>query len=170
MALILSLTLIGCEAEESTDPHMHESHDSPMHDSSMHDSPMHDSPMHDSRMHEKQMHSGDHHESSEGMEVPEDARRITITATDYDFDPAGVEAAPGEKLFIKLVNKGNTIHMWQLKGMSETHLHAEPGESASKLITAPEEPGDYHIFCGTKGHEQLGMVGTLSVKTEEAME
>lgn len=97
-----------------------------------------------------------------------DARRITVTATDHAFDPAEIEAAPGEKLAIQLTNQGNVGHMWQLKGMPATHIHAKHGQSATQVITVPEEAGDYKIFCGMEGHEEMGMVGTLSVQSEEA--
>lgn len=152
-AIFASIALAGCGSEATTDSHMHEGHEH----SNGGDHDMHDG-------HSDDAYSG----SSSKMQESTDARHITITATEYAFDPAKIEAAPGEKLVIKLINKGNTVHMWQLKGMPDTHIHTRIGESATKVITAPEEVGDYKIYCATKGHEELGMVGSLSVTAEHA--
>lgn len=108
-------------------------------------------------------HDGDQHEDVAMMEQPEDARLVTITATDFEFSPAEIKAKPGEKLFIKLVNEGNAVHMWQLRDKPETHVHTPVGETSGKIVTAPEIPGEYEIFCSTPGHEKLGMVGILIV-------
>lgn len=116
-------------------------------------------------------HMGDHHEAGAHTEKkPADARAVTITATDFAFDPATITAAPGEQLFITLVNKGNAVHMWQLKDYPETHLHTPIGETAAKTIVAPMKPGVYKIICSTPGHEQLGMVGKLEVRSDSDTE
>ncbi|MEW6241817.1 MAG: plastocyanin/azurin family copper-binding protein, partial [Chloroflexota bacterium] len=38
-----------------------------------------------------------------------------------------------------------------------------PGESATATFTAPGEPGEYQLVCGTAGHFIAGMVGSLTV-------
>jgi len=48
--------------------------------------------------------------------------------------------------------------------MPETDIHTKAGESATDVITAPEKPGDYRIFCATDGHAEMDMVGTLTVQ------
>jgi plastocyanin len=110
--------------------------------------------------------SSSHHGSGEAGTVPNDGRQITITATDFEFDPAEIVSEPGETLFITLINKGEAVHMWQIRDMPGTHLHAPPGESVSGKINSPEEPGEYEIYCGTAGHEELGMVGMLKIRSQ----
>lgn len=107
-------------------------------------------------------HEGGHH-STEIMEQPANARLVTITATDFAFSPADISAKPGEKLFIKLVNEGKAVHMWQLRDRPETHVHTPVGETSAKVVTAPEASGKYDVVCTTPGHEELGMVGKLTV-------
>lgn len=109
------------------------------------------------------MESGDPHTATFVGEKPDDARHITITATDFEFSPAEIRAKPGEKLYIELVNEGNVVHMWQLRDRPATHIHTPVGETSAKVVVAPESPGEYEIVCGTPGHEDRGMVGTLKV-------
>jgi plastocyanin len=108
--------------------------------------------------------SMDHHSTTSTPEMPEDARKVTVVTTDYAFDPATITARPGEKLYIELVNEGNAVHMWQLEGKPETHIHTAVGETSTNVVTAPQKTGTYKIVCGTSGHEDLGMVGTLKVE------
>ena len=128
--------------------------------------------------HHEDMHNGDagemygegaaHHDQHERAsamnEAPSDARQVTVAATDFAFDPAEITAYPGEKLHVQLNNKGTSTHMWEVEGVSGTHAHAPMGTSDSVTFTAPEEPGEYNIYCGVAGHEAKGMVGTLIVR------
>ena len=136
--------------QESTDSHPHAGAD-----------------MHGDSDHAESNASADHgtegHHESTQVEKPADARSVEIVATDFAFDPATITAKSGEKLYITLVNQGNAVHMWQIEGMPETHLHTNPGETASKVITAPAKSGSYKVVCQTAGHAKLGMVGTLEV-------
>ena len=93
-------------------------------------------------------------------------RAVTITATDFAFEPKTITAAPGEKLYVTLINKGQAVHMWQLDGLPETHLHTPVGETAAKTIVAPSQTGPYKVICSTPGHEQLGMIGQLEVRSD----
>ncbi len=39
-----------------------------------------------------------------------------------------------------------------------------PGESATLVFRAPEEPGDYDYVCSFPGHTEAGMVGIMTVE------
>lgn len=157
LAAALLLIATGCGQNEETDWHDHSSH-AMMEESA------------ESASH-NEGHSGEHHEDGSLMEKkPADARAITIIATDFAFEPKTITAAPGEKLYVTLVNKGQAVHMWQLEGLPETHLHTPVGETAAKTIVAPMKVSPYKIICSTPGHEQLGMIGQLEVRSNSDAE
>lgn len=157
-----AFALAGCGAEsehgEAHDTMHHDEHAMTMNEHE-HADHMNSDSMHD-------MHEGMNHDSHGIMEKPEDARLVTVTATEYEFSPSEITTNPNEKLFVKLVNKGKEVHMWQLRGKPETHIHTPAGKTAGKVIVAPKEPGEYEIFCATSGHEGRGMVGILKVTSE----
>jgi len=158
------LALAGCGQNEESDAQEHGMHGDGEHDAhTMMDGGAGGMPHGDGH----DAHMGGHDESGAHMERPDDTRLVTVTATDFEFSPAEITAEPGEKLFIKLVNEGDAVHMWQLRGQPETHIHTPVGGTSGKVITAPESPGEYGIFCSTPGHEKLGMVGTLKVRGGE---
>lgn len=114
--------------------------------------------------HEGHAQHDDHHSAKPNTQQPSDARKVTVEATDFAFNPATITAQPGEKLFIELVNKGSAVHMWEIEGVPGTHVHAPVGQTSREVVLAPTKRGSYRIICTTAGHEQLGMVGTLVVK------
>ena len=154
----LLLSLSGCgDSKESSPEHGNDS------DEHQHSSDMTEADMHHMTP-DSDAHSMDAHSAESNMKKPADARQMTIVATDFAFDPANIIAKSGEKLFIELVNQGNVVHMWQLEGKPETHVHALAGVTSAKVVIAPEKAGTYQLVCGTPGHVQLGMVGTLKVE------
>lgn len=172
LTLTAAAALAGLSACSDQDEHhsdgMHDTHDAGMHEEHSAEQQHEDADMHHDSDHAASNSATDrgtevHHASTEA-EKPADARTVEIVATDYAFDPATVTAEPGEKLYIKLVNQGEAVHMWQIEGMPETHVHTNPGVTASKVITAPEKSGSYQVICQTPGHEERGMVGTLKVR------
>jgi len=158
IAFIFLLNLSGCGGdEESVSSHHHDSEYEQRDKNTMQDHASH-------MTSEAENHSTGHHSASGEMEQPTDARKVSVVATDFRFNPATIVASPGEKLYIELVNRGNAVHMWQLEGKPETHVHTAVGETAANVITAPQEIGSYKIVCGTPGHVEKGMVGTLYVE------
>jgi len=42
-------------------------------------------------------------------------------------------------------------------------VELDAGKSETVKFTAPSEPGTYDVVCGTPGHIEQGMTGTLTV-------
>jgi uncharacterized cupredoxin-like copper-binding protein len=42
----------------------------------------------------------------------------------------------------------------------------EPGTSNTYTFTAPSQPGEYQVVCGTPGHYLAGMLAKLTVVAE----
>jgi len=106
------------------------------------------------------------------------ATKLKITMTDFKYDPNANTVAAGKVITLSLKNEGAVLHEYVIMkhGLSagddfgpedEENIYWEvevdPGKSVTTTFTAPTEPGDYEIVCGTEGHLVAGMKGTLTV-------
>jgi uncharacterized cupredoxin-like copper-binding protein len=108
-------------------------------------------------------------------------KRATIETvmSDFEFTPNTWEVPAGVEVTLKLKNEGTLEHEYVLLllGQDATlpfDADDEPkvywehelaaGENVTVTFTAPAEPGTYNIVCGTPGHLEQGMRGTLVVK------
>lgn len=80
---------------------------------------------------------------------------VRIAMRDDRFVPENVTVSGTE---IALVNKGQSIHNFSIKGQGIDY-DVQPGETEHEDVELP--PGSYKFFC--KYHEVAGMVGTLQV-------
>lgn len=93
------------------------------------------------------------------------AGAITVKMTDYKFDPATISAPSGKVVFY-LVNSGTTAHDMAIRDATKKQVGASevvaPGDS--KVFTVDNiAAGSYVIVCTQTGHEDLGMVGKLTI-------
>jgi uncharacterized cupredoxin-like copper-binding protein len=110
---------------------------------------------------------------------------IVVEADDFSFSPAVIEAEVGRPLRLTLHNVGQLEHDWSISHIHvsdvrehsahsvshgddmhgqdpDLHVAAMAGERGMVEFT-PTEPGEYKIVCNVPGHEEAGMVGTLTV-------
>ncbi|MBI3538101.1 MAG: cupredoxin domain-containing protein [Chloroflexi bacterium] len=87
---------------------------------------------------------------------------ITVTNTEFKFDPAEITAAPGQTVNLTVKNAGSIQHTWILAA-ANVKLTVDPGQTVTKTFTAPAA-GTYEITCDVPGHKEAGMVGKLTVK------
>ncbi len=92
------------------------------------------------------------------------AVNVTVTATEFKFDPATIDAAPGQTVNVTFKNAGTVQHTFVIKEANNFKLTADPGQTVTGSFTAPSTAGNYTYFCDVPGHEQAGMKGTLAVK------
>ncbi|MBI5030760.1 MAG: cupredoxin domain-containing protein [Chloroflexi bacterium] len=91
------------------------------------------------------------------------ALNVTITGTEFKFDPATINATPGQTINVTLKNTGSVEHTLVFAPANFKML-VQPGKSDTKSFTAPTAPGTYDIVCDVAGHKEAGMVGKLVVK------
>ena len=101
---------------------------------------------------------------------------LTVTMTDFEFNPTSSTVPAGETITLKLINNGAVAHEWALlsspveipfddedeaKILFEAEVEA--GESATVTFTAPAAAGEYEVVCAIPGHLEAGMIGKLIV-------
>jgi len=104
---------------------------------------------------------------------------IDVNMQEYSFDPASIEVSPGAEVTVNLTNSGTLEHEMVLMVLGKDatapfsdddegnifwEAELQPGDSATVTFTAPTEPGEYQMVCGTPAHLEQGMVGTFTVK------
>jgi uncharacterized cupredoxin-like copper-binding protein len=89
------------------------------------------------------------------------AVEVSVSATEFSFEPSSVEVASQTDFNLTLDNRGTLVHDLVVRGTG-LHLVAGPGESASAGV--PGLPaGEYEFFCSVPGHAEAGMTGVLVV-------
>jgi manganese oxidase len=89
---------------------------------------------------------------------------IDVTLTDFAITPDQIQAPAGQEITFTVSNEGQTPHTFGVvtpDGQKETPEIAVGGTGT--LAVPALDPGDYKILCTIPGHEDLGMVGTLTV-------
>ena len=88
---------------------------------------------------------------------------VEFHATEFSFSPMQLTAAPGDYTGV-LVNDGDIAH--DIKIGDGDAVVAAPGETVEFSFTVPE--GGVQFICSIPGHEDAGMVGTISTPGGEA--
>ena len=103
---------------------------------------------------------------------------IDVAFTDFHFVPDAFTIPAGQEITINAKNNGAVIHEFVIMKFGETvgdkfgdedesnifwEVEVGPGSSKTETFTAPTEPGEYQVVCGTPGHLEAGMIGKLTV-------
>lgn len=103
---------------------------------------------------------------------------LTVDMKEFAFIPDTFTVPAGAKVTVQMTNSGTLDHEMVIMVFGkeatppfddddEPNIYWEhelkPGESATVEFTAPTEPGTYQVVCGTAGHLEAGMKGTLVV-------
>ncbi len=100
---------------------------------------------------------------------------ISVTMTDFHFDPTSWTVPAGKEITLKLTNNGSVEHDWVLmskpvtppaqQGSADELFKAttNAGETKTVTFTAPSAPGEYEVICTVPGHLEAGMSAKLVV-------
>ncbi|MEX0825746.1 MAG: cupredoxin domain-containing protein [Acidimicrobiia bacterium] len=83
---------------------------------------------------------------------------ITVTATEFKFEPDPLMVPADTEVTITLVNNGVVEHDITIDEL-DFHMLANPGETVSETITIPA--GIYMVYCAVPGHHEAGMMVEL---------
>lgn len=103
---------------------------------------------------------------------------LKVDFTDFVFTPNTWTIPAGQEITIAATNSGAVVHEFVIMKLGKTvgedfgdedeeniywEVEAAAGESVTVTFTAPSEPGEYQIVCGTEGHFVAGMLGSMTV-------
>ncbi|MBN1451741.1 MAG: cupredoxin domain-containing protein [Anaerolineales bacterium] len=106
---------------------------------------------------------------------------LRVDMVEFMFEPFDYIIPAGQEITLELSNNGAVEHEFVIMKLGtevgddfgdedEANIYweaeLEPGTSGAYTFTAPSEPGEYQIVCGTPGHYLAGMVGSLTVVAE----
>jgi uncharacterized cupredoxin-like copper-binding protein len=107
------------------------------------------------------------------------SNKISVTMTDFHFDPQNWTVTAGQTITVTANNKGQLEHRWVLLKKGETatlpfddddkdkvywEIDVPAGQAKTDSFTAPSDPGDYEVVCSILGHLETGMKATLTIK------
>jgi len=87
---------------------------------------------------------------------------ISITSTEFAFDPDRLDILAGSDVTLTLVNEGAVLHNIEIPGLG-VFVEADIGAISSVTFTAPESLGDYEFVCNLPGHAEAGMTGSMTI-------
>jgi uncharacterized cupredoxin-like copper-binding protein len=104
--------------------------------------------------------------SSAGADTSSDSASsggVTVSATEFAFDPEDFSLPADEAVDLTLENKGVVEHDIVVEELDDRELvYAGPGETVTENVTVPA--GTYTFYCSIPGHRSAGMEGTLTVE------
>jgi nitrite reductase (NO-forming) len=86
---------------------------------------------------------------------------VSITASEFKFNPTSIQVAVGQKVTLTLQNSGVVEHDVTIPSAGFSLL-ARAGQTTSGDFTF-DKPGVFDFFCSIPGHKDAGMKGTLTV-------
>jgi len=88
---------------------------------------------------------------------------VTIDMTEMKFTPNTFTVKAGDKVTVKLENKGTVLHDFSIDSL-KIQQNVQPGKTETVSFTAPSTAGDVVFYCNQPGHEAAGMKGTMTVQ------
>ncbi len=92
-----------------------------------------------------------------------DIREISISASEYSFNPLSLSLNKGEKVRLTVTNNGRMQHDLVIEELNLGTEMLTRGESGVIEFTVPES-GELTYFCSVSNHRALGMEGKITIK------
>jgi uncharacterized cupredoxin-like copper-binding protein len=95
----------------------------------------------------------------------DDSGVVNVTASEYQFEPSTITARPGEVTF-RVSNGGSEKHSFEIfKGDQVVDEIEGLGPGVERDLTVTLAAGSYSAVCTLPGHEEAGMMATLTVQS-----
>jgi FtsP/CotA-like multicopper oxidase with cupredoxin domain/plastocyanin len=107
--------------------------------------------------------------SGEGEAAAAGPVTIEVSLSDFAIDPANIEAPAGSAITINVMNHGQSPHTFAIVVGADRLETPTIDVGGSATLEVPAlEAGTYDTLCTVPGHDQLGMVGTLTASDSAA--
>lgn len=89
-------------------------------------------------------------------------QKITVTASNFTFDPKTITVKKGQPVEITFKNSGGT-HDFVI---DEFHVKTQiiPGGQSEIVTFIPDKTGTFNYYCSVGNHRAMGMQGTITVE------
>ena len=87
---------------------------------------------------------------------------ISMSATDFKFDPATINAKVGQEVTVNVKNNGAVLHDFMSADLKVPSTLVDVGKTTAVKFT-PTAAGTFKFVCSQPGHEASGMHGTVTV-------
>ena len=91
-----------------------------------------------------------------------EAREITVSGSEFIFNPSSITLKAGEMVRLIFTNKGSAPHDLRIEELGIGTKVIRAGETDTIEFEAPSS-GEYTFFCSVPGHRKAGMEGKLEV-------
>ncbi len=91
------------------------------------------------------------------------AEKITVTGTEFAFNPSTINAKVNEPITVTFKNDGTYPHNFTISELNVKTKTIQPGEEDTITFT-PTKTGSFIYLCTVPGHADRGMKGTLIVQ------
>lgn len=88
---------------------------------------------------------------------------FTVEGGEFKFTPSEITVKKGGKVKLTFKNAGTFPHDYVIADLGVTTKRIQPGEQETVEFT-PQNSGEFKFICSVGGHEEQGMVGTLTVE------
>ncbi len=90
------------------------------------------------------------------------SNELTVTMTEFKFQPASLSATAGRAITLHLKNAGTVEHDFKIE-KTAVSITLKPGQTVTKEIPALAA-GVYDVVCSVPGHKEAGMATKLTVR------
>lgn len=92
------------------------------------------------------------------------ALQVTVTGTEFAFNPSTINASPDQTVNLTFVNNGAFPHTFTIQSLNIGTGTVQAGQSKTISFTAPATTGTYPVICAVLGHADKGMKANLVVQ------